>query len=121
MIYELTVPADRDIKTILAGTLKTFGPRQLEVYAGILDKGLAMVADDPDRGGSLDRSELGPGVRLFHLELATNKRGGAARRWHFACAVGTGTPLRYVPDTSRGRTWLTTTPKIIVSNFLTCR
>jgi len=77
MIYEITEPAERDIRDILSQTLKVFGTRQLTVYADIIEAGITMVGDDPERGGSIDRSEIAPGVRVFHLELAA-KRSGAA-------------------------------------------
>lgn len=78
MSYELTEPAERDIKAILGETLKTFGTRQLAVYQQIIQRGIEMVAADPERPESLDRSEIAPGVRLLHLELAAGRRGGAA-------------------------------------------
>ena len=78
MNFEITEPAERDIKDILTKTLKVFGTHQLAVYADIIDKGIAMVGDDPDRGGAIDRSEIAPGVKLLHLELASGKSGGAA-------------------------------------------
>lgn len=78
MTYEITKSAERDIKSILAETRKHSGTRQLAVYAEIIDKGIAMVGDDPRHAGPLDRSELAPDVKLFHLELAAGRRGGAA-------------------------------------------
>lgn len=78
MNYELTWTAERDIKAILTTTLKTFGTHQLDVYARIIARGLSMVGDDPMRVGSIDHAEIAPGVRLFHLELAAGRRGGAA-------------------------------------------
>jgi toxin ParE1/3/4 len=78
MTYEITEPAERDIKSILAETLKVFGTHQLVVYAGVIDRGMAMVGEDPERGGSIDRSEIAQGVRLFHLELAAGRSGAAS-------------------------------------------
>jgi len=76
--HELTEPAERDIRGILRDTIKMFGPMQMQVYARLIDRGIEMVADSPDRPSSLDRSELAPGVRLLHLELAAGRRGAAA-------------------------------------------
>jgi len=76
--FELTKAAERDIKEILSKTLKVFGTHQLAVYAEIIDKGMTMVGDDPERGGTIDRSEIAPGVRLFHLELAAGRSGAAS-------------------------------------------
>jgi toxin ParE1/3/4 len=78
MAYEMTEPAERDIRGILRETLKGFGSSQLSAYAQIIEKGMIMVGEDPERPGSIDRSEVVPGVRLFHLELAASRRGAAA-------------------------------------------
>ncbi len=78
MNHELTELADADIVDVLSATATTFGVRQLEIYAAIIAKGVALVAEEPRRPGSVDRPDLGPNVRLFHLELAAGRRGGAA-------------------------------------------
>jgi toxin ParE1/3/4 len=78
MTYELTEPAERDIRGILRDTMKMFGLRQVQTYAGIIERGIETVAENPDRPGSLDRSEIAPGVRLLHLEIAARRRGAAA-------------------------------------------
>ena len=78
MNYTLTHAAERDIRDILRETLKRFGTRQLQAYQQIIASGIEMVADLPDRPGSLDRAEIAPGLRLWHLELTTGRRGGAA-------------------------------------------
>jgi toxin ParE1/3/4 len=78
MAYEITEPAEQDIKGILRETLKGFGTWQLGVYEQIIEKGMAMVGEDPEWPGSIDRSEVAPGVRLLHLELAAGRRGAAA-------------------------------------------
>ena len=78
MTYELTKVAERDIKDILSTTLKTFGTRQLTVYASIIERGMAMVGDGPERFGTVDRAEIASGVRLFHLELAAGRSGAAS-------------------------------------------
>jgi toxin ParE1/3/4 len=78
MRHELTEPAERDIKGIVRDTMKMFGPRQVQVYARIIERGIELVAENPDRLGSLDRSKIAPGVRLLHLEIAAGRRGGAA-------------------------------------------
>jgi toxin ParE1/3/4 len=84
MTYRITAPAERDIKSILAETLKVFGTLQLAVYVAIIDRALAMVGEEPDRPGSIDRSEIRPGVRLFHLGLAAGRRGAAAHCIYYA-------------------------------------
>lgn len=78
MKHALTEPAERDIRGILRDTIKMFGPMQMQAYARLIDRSIEMVAENPDRPSSLDRSELAPGVRLLHLELAARRRGAAA-------------------------------------------
>jgi toxin ParE1/3/4 len=78
MRHELTEPAERDIRDILRNTMQMFGPRQVQAYARIIEHGIELVSDDPDRPSSIDRAELAPGVRLLHLEIAARRRGGAA-------------------------------------------
>jgi toxin ParE1/3/4 len=78
MRHELTEPAERDIRNILRDTMQMFGPRQVRIYAGIIDRGIELLAQDPERPGTIERSELAPGVRLFHLEIPSGRRGGAA-------------------------------------------
>lgn len=88
MTVELTVAAARDIKEILAHTLKTFGTRQLDAYERLMTKAVAMVAEEPDHRGSIDRSEIAPGVRLFHLALAAGRRGAAAHCLYYTVRPG---------------------------------
>lgn len=78
MRHELTEPAEGDIRDILRNTMRMFGPRQGQVYARIIERGIELVSDNPARPGSLERSELAPGVRLLHLEIPAGRRGGAA-------------------------------------------
>ncbi len=95
MTYETTRTADQDIKDILTKTLRRFGTLQLDIYAEIIDKGMDMIGEDPERGGSLDRSEIALGVRMLHLELAAGRRGAASHCLYFTTgrlsngAVGT--------------------------------
>lgn len=78
MRHELTQPAERDIRDILRNTMQMFGPLQVRAYASIIERGIELVSEDPDRPGFIERSELAPGVRLLHLEIAAKRRGGAA-------------------------------------------
>jgi toxin ParE1/3/4 len=55
----------------------------VEIYAGILDKALSMIADDPRRPAALDRSDIFPGVRSLHLSFAAGRRHGAAHKVYF--------------------------------------
>jgi toxin ParE1/3/4 len=94
--HTLTPAAERDIRDILRQTLKRFGTRQLLAYQQIIVSGIEMVADIPDRPGSLDRSDILPGLRLWHLEQAAGRRGGAAHCLYYR--------LDGLPDRSTGVT-----------------
>lgn len=78
MRLRLTIAADRDIEHILAATYRLFGRNQLAIYSGVIKQGLALVAEDPNRAASQDRSDLRVGIRSFHLQLAARRQGGAA-------------------------------------------
>ncbi len=95
MSYEITEAARRDIKGILGKTLTMVGPHHLDVYETIIVKGILTVGDDPERGGSINRSEIALNVKLFHLELAAGRTGGASHCLYYTTgkmstgAVGT--------------------------------
>jgi toxin ParE1/3/4 len=76
--HQFTEVADEDVESILKETGKRFGPRQREVYAGLIDRAAEMVAENAERPGSRERRDLGAGIRSFHLELATGRRGAAS-------------------------------------------
>lgn len=78
MKLRLTIAADRDIEHILAATYRLFGRNQLVVYSEIIKRGLSLVAEEPYRASSHDRSDLRAGIRSFHLQLAARRQGGAA-------------------------------------------
>lgn len=78
MRYRLTPEAERDLERTLTATLRLFGPRQVVRYAEIVKQGLGMIAADPFRPASQDRTELRPGIRSFHLQHAARRIGGAA-------------------------------------------
>ena len=68
-------------------TLKVFGTHQLAVYADIIERGMSMVGDDPARVGAIDRHEIAPGVRLFHLELAAGRSGAASHCLYYTTGM----------------------------------
>lgn len=78
MIVRFTDLAQQDVRDILRQTSERFGPGQTRVYAALLDHAQSLLAANPFRPGSLDRSALWPGIRLFHLELAAAKTGAAS-------------------------------------------
>lgn len=87
MSHLLTGAAERDILDILRTTRTRFGIPQLRSYATLIDKAIQMVAEAPDRPGMLPRPELGPDVRLFHLELAAGRRGADAHCLYYTTGI----------------------------------
>jgi toxin ParE1/3/4 len=85
--FELTVPAEEDVRRILGSTLALFGSNQVELYGQIIERGMLLVADNPHRPGSSDRSEIGAGVRMFHLQRAARRRGAAAHCLYYKPSV----------------------------------
>jgi toxin ParE1/3/4 len=98
MTYRISEPADRDIKEILAYTLKRFGPRQFSVYRDVIKRGMSMVGDDPAHPGSIDRSQIAPDVRLFHLELAAGRSGAAAHCLYYTTGIAGTIILRVLHE-----------------------
>lgn len=86
MKFRLAEPAERDIRNILGESLQMFGPLQARAYARIIERGIALVANDPDCLGSVGREELAPGIRSLHLEIAARRRGGAAHCLYYTTA-----------------------------------
>jgi toxin ParE1/3/4 len=72
----------------LKQTKQLFGEKQVAAYAGIIETGISMVADDPSRPASFERSDIRSGVRSFHLEHAAKKRHGASHLLYFIQAQG---------------------------------
>ena len=78
MRFAFTEHADEDVVGILRETHRLFGPRQLEIYASLIDAACALAAEDPLRPSSNDRSTLGEGVRVFHVRLAGGRMNAAS-------------------------------------------
>jgi toxin ParE1/3/4 len=74
----LTTLADRDVSDILSETYRLFGAHQTVRYAAIIDAGVNLIADEPNRAASKARTDIGSGVRSFHLQLAAKRQGGAS-------------------------------------------
>ncbi len=74
----LSAEAERDVERVLEETRSMFGLRQMDAYAAIIDRALSMIAQDPTRPGSTDRSALLPTLRSFPLSFATRRLRGAA-------------------------------------------
>ncbi|MCJ2015010.1 type II toxin-antitoxin system RelE/ParE family toxin [Methylobacterium sp. J-076] len=84
MRHRLTLRAERDIEDILRETLRTFGNRQVQAYAEIIDRAVAMIVDDPERPSTRSRTELAPGIRSFHMAHASPRRRGASHILYFS-------------------------------------
>jgi len=76
--YRLTGDADAQIRNILRDTKRLFGNEQVARYAGIIEEGIAFIAEDPTRTLTHEREEIGAGVRSFHLRLVSRRRSGAS-------------------------------------------
>jgi toxin ParE1/3/4 len=74
--HRLTNQAERDVSNILTQTYRLFGEHQFSRYVGILNKGVAMIADEPFRPSSKDPGDIRKGIRSFHLQLAAGRIGG---------------------------------------------
>ncbi|MCW5237166.1 type II toxin-antitoxin system RelE/ParE family toxin [Verminephrobacter eiseniae] len=68
--YRLSAAAQTDLIDILAWTHKHFADVARERYEALLVAVLRDVSSQPDRPGSLERPELGEGVRSWHLHLS---------------------------------------------------
>lgn len=62
MRAELTDLAERDIRDILRSTIKLFGPKQVRAYAAVIERGIAMVVEEPERPVSAACDEIVPDV-----------------------------------------------------------
>ncbi|MBK7614335.1 MAG: type II toxin-antitoxin system RelE/ParE family toxin [Burkholderiales bacterium] len=81
----LSDAAQADVVDILVWTQEQFGAAARTRYESLIVAGLRDVAAQPDRPGSIERPELGAGVRSWHLRLSrdhasTSTSAGAVRR-----------------------------------------
>ena len=77
--YRLSDAAQADVIDILAWTHEQFGETARLGYESLIVPALRDVATQPDRPGSIERPELGAGVRSWHLRLSRDHVGAAAR------------------------------------------
>lgn len=68
--YRLSDAAQADVISILAWTQEQFGEAARLRYESLVVAALRDVATQPDRPGSIERPELGAGVRSWHLRLS---------------------------------------------------
>jgi toxin ParE1/3/4 len=85
--YHLTQAAEVDIVEILAWSHNQFGERARRRYEHLIVTALFDIAAAPTRPGTIDRPELGEGVRSWHLRhsraRARNTDGIVHRPRHF--------------------------------------
>ena len=68
--YRLSDAAEEDVIKVLAWTHEQFGEAARQRYESLIVAALRDVATQPDRPGSIARTELGVGVRSWHLRLS---------------------------------------------------
>jgi toxin ParE1/3/4 len=76
--YRLSDAAQADVIDILAWTQEQFGEVARLRYEGLIVAALRDVATQADRPGSIERPELGAGVRSWHLRLSRDHVGTGA-------------------------------------------
>jgi toxin ParE1/3/4 len=72
----LTPKARNDIASILTWTKENFGPQSLKRYAKLIQTAIEDVAENPEREGSVARSEIAENCRTYHL-IHSHKKAGA--------------------------------------------
>jgi len=79
--YRLSAAAQADVIEILAWTQAQFGAAARLRYESLIVAALRDLATQPDRPGSIERPELGAGVRSWHLRLSRTRADvGVVRR-----------------------------------------
>jgi toxin ParE1/3/4 len=81
--FRLSDAAQADVIDILAWTHEQFGESARLRYESLIVAAFRDLATQPDRPGSIERPELGAGVRSWHLRLSRHRLGadvGTVRR-----------------------------------------
>jgi len=71
--YRLAAAAQADLANILAWTHERFGEAARRRYEVLVVAALRDISTKPDRAGSIERPELGEGVRSWHLHLSRER------------------------------------------------
>ena len=71
--YRLSAAAQADLSNILAWTYERFCESARERYEALVVAAVRDIAAQPDRAGSIERPELGEGVRSWHLRLSRER------------------------------------------------
>lgn len=72
--YAFTAQAERDLRAMLRHTLRSFGTHQHGRYIALIHRAATMLAESPERIGSLDCSALLVRLRAFPIHLAGSRR-----------------------------------------------
>ena len=72
--------ARSDIASILAWTEANFGPQTLKRYAKLITTAIEQIAENPERAGSRERSEIAEHCRTYHLYFSRKSAGRAGDR-----------------------------------------
>jgi toxin ParE1/3/4 len=74
--YRISHAATADIVDILAWSHDQFGEQARQRYEKLIATAIRDVVTDPTRSGSIDRPELGDGVRSWHLRGSRHRTAG---------------------------------------------
>jgi toxin ParE1/3/4 len=69
----LAPAAERDIESILLWTQERFGEQARLRYEKLLSQAILDIAEDPERLGAQRRTDIGEGVRTYHLIHSRNR------------------------------------------------
>ncbi|CCV12535.1 type II toxin-antitoxin system RelE/ParE family toxin [Mesorhizobium sp. STM 4661] len=110
-VYRLSAAAQEDIIELLVYTQANFGEIARQRYERLLITALRDIATDPERAGSVVRTELGHDVRSYHLrhsrERARTEHGIVLRPRHLLLyritlgVIGVGRILHDVMELER--------------------
>lgn len=78
--YRISHAAASDIVAILAWSQEEFGEQARERYEALIAAAIHDIAADPVRPGSIERPELGDGVRSWHLRGSRGDAPGSTVR-----------------------------------------
>jgi toxin ParE1/3/4 len=71
--YRLSEPAKADIAAILRRSEELYGREARIRYRACLTAAIRRVAADPEGRSTVDRPELDPGIRSFHVRHSRNE------------------------------------------------
>ena len=87
-IVRLTREAERDLAEVARYTVATFGAEQAMRYAALIEHAFALLAENPHRPVSRERTELRAGVRSLHLSRAAARRHAASHVLYYHLVAG---------------------------------